>query len=112
MRHNLTKEALSDLLQLIRLHLPVPNQYPSSLHRLEKQFHDLRYPYTLHYFCVRCLGSVKESERVCSNTYCNSILDNGSISSFIEVPIDLQLKTILERMFIKVCKFMHIHVHM
>lgn len=99
MRHNLTKEALSDLLQLIRLHLPSPNQYPSSLYIFQKQFLDLPYPFVFHSFCAKCLGTVT-SERVCVNQHCsNGVLDDNSISSFIELPVDLQLQIILKRMF-------------
>ncbi len=67
MRHNLTQEALADLLQLLNLHCPSPNQCPSSVYLFNKQ-------------------------------YCGSDLSvPDSASSFIEVPLDSQLRVLLER---------------
>lgn len=44
MRHNLTKEALADLIQLVRLHSPTPVIIPPSLYLFEKQFRSFKIP--------------------------------------------------------------------
>ena len=103
LRHSLTQEALADLLRLVKLHCPSPNQCPSSLYQFNKEFRDLHYPIVLHHFCSACLHvvEVESSEmesKMCTNPHCNSELSaQNSVSSFIEVPVDCQLKTILER---------------
>ena len=42
MKHNITKDALVDMLDLIRLHCPIPNMCPSTLYYFKKQFQCLR----------------------------------------------------------------------
>ena len=100
MKHNITKDALSDLLDLLRLHCPKPNSCPSTLYYLKKQFKHLDYPVKFHYFCNECFHEVIDPQQstVCGNSHCITDLSNSkSISSFIEILIDLQLKCILER---------------
>lgn len=98
MRHNLTQEALGDLLQLIKLHCPSPNRCPSSVYQFKKGFPDLNYPITMHYFCSRCLHAIDDvTVKVCTNTSCNCDFSaRDSLSSFIEVSLDSQLTVILE----------------
>ena len=103
LRHKLTQEALADLLRLVKLHCPSPNQCLSSLYKFNKQFRDLHYPIVLHHCCSACLHvvEVESSEmgsKMCTNPHCNCDLSaQNSVSSFIEVPVDSQLKTLLER---------------
>ena len=100
MRHNLTQEALADLLLLIKLHCPSPNQCLSSVYHFNKQFPDLQYPIVNHYFCNKCLHPVESTtdSRVCSNLCCmNDLSAPDTSSSFIEVPLWSQLKVLLER---------------
>ena len=102
MKHNLTQEALADLLHLIKLHCPLPNQCPSSVYHFNKLFHDVQYPVDFHYFCSSCLHIVKPSKevRVCGNPQCSKDLStDDSVSSFIEVPVEYQLKILLERKY-------------
>jgi len=44
LRHDLTKVAIGDLLQLIRMHCPQPNHCPTSVYRFNKQLGDLEQP--------------------------------------------------------------------
>ena len=44
MKHNITKDALADLLDLIKLHCPKPNTCPPTLYYFNKQFQNLYYP--------------------------------------------------------------------
>ena len=50
-QHNLTKEALADLLQLIKLHCPSQNQCLSLTYQFKKQFSDFQYSIIVHNFC-------------------------------------------------------------
>lgn len=98
MKHRITQEALTDLLKILQLHCPSPNSLPSTVYYFKKQFRDFQYPISYHYFCSKCFAEVSTESEVCNNSYCNSTLTEAhSKSSFIEVPIDLQLKCILER---------------
>ena len=98
MKHKLSREALADLLQILKLHCPFPNNVPSSLFHFTKHFKDFQYPVKYHYFCNTCLSEVPENAECCSNQDCSySFAEGFSKSSFIELPIGLQLKSILER---------------
>ena len=99
-KHQLSWEALADLLQLVKLHCPFPNSVPSTLYYFKKHFKDLEYPTKHHYFCSTCLSEVSEDAKVCRNRC--SLNKSVSVSSFIEVPVDLQLKSILERALVHV----------
>ena len=98
MKHNITEDALADLLHLIKLRCPKPKLVHP--HYINKQFQNLYYPMTFHYFCSECFHEVidpqQSSHMGCSNPYCKNILNERMVSSFIEIPIDLQLKSILE----------------
>ena len=100
MRHNLTQEALSDLLKLMRLHFPTPNLLPRWLYLFNKQLPLLRDPLEFTHFCSRCLQEISSrDESVCTNVSCGCSLSGpGAISSFIEVPLEPQLFTILQSM--------------
>lgn len=98
-RHQLTKEGLGDLIRLIRLHLPTPNQCPPSLYLFNKQFQEAKLSIILHYFCAMCLQELADNTiSCCPNDRCARDLTlDGSVSSFIEVPIEQQLKAIIGR---------------
>ena len=101
MRHNLTNVAIVDLLKLLKLHCPNPNQCVPSLYMLNKRFIELKYKIKLHYFCSSCLQEVTDSSiAICPNDSCMHNLAQNGISSFIEIPIEPQLKAILERKLI------------
>lgn len=100
MKHGITQEALADLLKVLQLHFPSPNNLPSTLYHFKKQFRSLQYPVTHHHFCSKCLAEVSKESEFCNSSYCCSDLTKPhSKSSFIEVPVDLQLKCILERKY-------------
>lgn len=62
MKHNLTREALTDLLDLTKLHCPLPNTCPSSLHLFEKHFKEMDYKATIHFFFSNCFQEMDESK--------------------------------------------------
>jgi len=98
MRHNLTQEALGDLVELVKLHCPSPNKCFQSLYLFKKQFSDHKLPVMLHYFCSSCLQTTEDDNQNCQNPSRNKELSAaGAKSSFIEVSIEAQLQKILHR---------------
>ncbi|XP_028517453.1 uncharacterized protein LOC110247556 isoform X1 [Exaiptasia diaphana] len=96
--HNLTGEALADLLSLIACHCKTPNLCPLSIRMFNKHFENLKTPLVCHYYCKFCFAL-----RVDVNTFqcreCLSIMDKeqASKSFFIESPVAEQLKTLFSR---------------
>ena len=99
MKHKLTNDALADLLKLLKLHLPTPNRCIESVYRLRKSINQFvtGYVHTTHYFCSSCSTEIEVNCVLCPNSDCEAALvSNDSRSSFIEVPIEQQLKKIVE----------------
>ena len=116
MRHNLTYEGLQDLLSLIKIHCPSPNNCITSLYKFRKQFGSNSA--ILHYFCSACYHNVTANSSVCTNPLCkNNLTKEGGRSSFIEVPVAAQFQKLLERKYSSVIPTVHKscmerHVHM
>ena len=88
MKHRITQEALADLLKVLQLHCPSPNNIPSTVYHFKKQFKDFQYPINYHYFCSKCLAEVSTESEICNNSYCKSTLtETHAKSSFIEVQL-------------------------
>lgn len=82
-RHNLTQEALADLLRLLHLHCPSPNLLPASLYSFQKQFCSLQYPLTLHYYCSACLQDLPDCDVLkCPNVMYVVHVDVNKTSKF------------------------------
>ena len=106
MKHRITQEALADLLQILQLHLPSPNNVPSTLYHFRKEFKALQYPLIYHHFCNECLMPTSMETEVCENILCkNSFSERHSKSNFIEIPIHLQLQCILECKYLPVVSY-------
>ena len=97
MKHNLSNEAIGDLLQLLKLHLPNPNNCVGSAYSFKKQFAVNSTPKVdHHYFCSKCFQNVEPSVLVCPNVDCGEDLSlNGNLASFMEVSIEDQLQRLL-----------------
>lgn len=96
MRYGISDQALGDLLQLLSLHFPSPNHCISSLYLFKKQFEALKVTFKLHYFCNGCLEEFDDTAAVCPNTSCGKQISAKNKSSFIEVPLEQQLKVVVE----------------
>ena len=99
MKHKLTNDALADLLKLLKLHLPTPNHCAESVYCLRKSLDQFvtGYVHITHYFCSSCTTEVEVNCALCPNSDCEAALvSNDSWSSFIEIPIEQQLKKIIE----------------
>ena len=101
-RHNLTQEAVSDLLKLLSIHLPTPNTIPKSLYCFQKKFPSLQYNLKLHYYCSSCLQQVdKKDVVICPNAQCRQSLQNyRALSTFFELPIETQIASLMGRKYI------------
>ncbi len=93
-KHNVSNEGLKDLLHLIQLHSPPPNNCSRSVYSFNKKFR--KATVIFHYYCSYCLQSISADTVVCPNQSCGS---DGECqrSSFIEVPISQHIKRLLER---------------
>ena len=89
-KHNLTLDGLADLLKLIKLHCPTPNQCFSTPYLLRKHFASEQFKY--HHFCSSCLSPYNDLSQ-CPNM-CSPI--GEKTCSFLEVSIESQLQTILQ----------------
>ncbi len=100
-RHNVSNEGLQDLLHLIKLHCPLPNKFSTSTYLFNQQFGKISVEFL--YFCGNCLESINIDTKICTNIACGKeVRIDGRLSSFIEVPISLQLERLLGR----TCKFL------
>ena len=93
LRHNLTNEAVADLLKLLALHCPTPNL---CIYHLNKSFPELGIPITYHFYCTACLQSVNETDEMCP-VCANSLVDLDSISYFTELDMETQLLKLFQR---------------
>lgn len=117
MRHNLTNEALSDLLKLIKLHCPTPNLCCQSMYFFKKQLsmmHNLKQPAAVcfHSLCNACYAAVESVHTKCPNRTCSIDLSDRSKSSFIELPLEAQLVSILESKYDYGANYTFIFTHL
>jgi len=107
-RHHLTKDALSDLLELLSMYSP-SNIWPPSVYLFNNQFHSLHCKPIFHYFCSECYSSVtNNNESKCPNSFCQKeFTKRGDISSFIELSLQQQLENLLqsEESTLSMCRF-------
>ena len=99
-QHNLTQQALVDLLQLLHLQShSSADTLPCSLYKFNKQFNKLKYPINKHYFCSHCLQLLPSNQlSICPNGICKiSLKSKGAISSFLEISLEAQLINLLQR---------------
>lgn len=98
-RHNLTSEALENLLSIIAAVLPASSILPSSLNRFKKYFSDLKHPFVFHHYCSFCFAYVgQRNVKQCPNLHClKDLTAKGGTCYFIEIPIINQLQTMFSR---------------
>ena len=94
MRHQLSREATKDLLQLVELHCMVPNLCRSSLHNFYSYFSHTSTPVQRHYLCAFC----KNYTGTVSNQEC-LICGKKKERNFMYIPIAGQLQSILSGIF-------------
>ncbi|XP_022111612.1 uncharacterized protein LOC110990825 [Acanthaster planci] len=98
LRHGLTHEGLSSLLQLLQFHLPRDTFFPVSKYLFNKHFEGFCGPLDCHVYCGSCQGYVGTDGRPCSD--CGKVIHyDDSITSgnyFIIFSISQQIKILLE----------------
>ena len=103
MKHKLSGQALSDLLQLILLHCgsPLSTSAFNSLFEFKKYFQNITSPVKYHKYCSSCLTGLNSNDienNICPNKSCLSKLDfKNAVSFFIEVPLVSQLQDLFRR---------------
>lgn len=97
-RHRLTQSTLEDLLKLLHIYSSDPDMWPATVHLFNKQFKPFRYQIEFHYYCSYCLQSLQNDKVLhCINESCKKqFTSSGGISSFIELPLELQIANLLE----------------
>ncbi|KAK3918412.1 Guanine nucleotide-binding protein subunit alpha-13, partial [Frankliniella fusca] len=84
---------LTRLLTLIDLHLPQPNNFPKTNHRLFKTLEEVDDPVHMHFFCNVCYKM-----RLSKTDLCNSCTDNNRyVDYFLTFPVVPQLKKKFQR---------------
>ena len=103
-RHSLTKKALTELLQLLSVHLPSKASIPTSVHMLKNHIIEAFPEATAeeHYYCNVCQRLLQSGTQQCQGGGCSG----GSPASFITLPLGPQLKRLMEGMFVIGIHFM------
>ena len=87
-RHNLTYACETDILQLLSMILPIPNNIPSSSSTFTHQFADLKSDVIIQHFCG-CCSTPLDQESSCSRPNCTMF--RGRQSVFIRIPLASQI---------------------
>lgn len=94
-RHSLTKKAITELLQLLSVHLPVGAAIPKSVHGLKRVFTEC-FPEVQpiqHFYCDCCQRPMLSASATCSGNGCSG---EGRPAVFITIPIGPQLRRMME----------------
>jgi hypothetical protein len=101
LRHQLTKQAQQDLLQLLSLHLPSNTEFPSSLYKFRKNceiYSNGSVQQFLYSFCPSCYAALEsDSLLVCSNSLCGISLSKETTPNFHHLSISDQIINLVKR---------------
>ena len=96
--HNLSSDALKDMLSLIDIHCLRPHPLIQSLYKFKKYFEFLNNPIRKHHFCSQCCLPLDLDCIKCPNTVCNKEYTKAQDKPFfLEVPVVDQLKQLFNR---------------
>ena len=98
LRHKLTKEAFSELLQLVSVHLPSSANSAKSVYLLQKYFEKHFNDTTgeCYYYCIKCHRQVEGASNDCP-----SGCTHAGLNKFLYIPVEPQLKRRLEGIIFK-----------
>ena len=88
-KNKLSYEATAQLLELLRIHFPLPNLYPRSSYLLKKHLATMKKPNITH-FCSACLSKIPQDQKHCHNISCVDAV----ISHYALLPFENQLAEI------------------
>lgn len=92
LKHSLTNEGCMELLTLLKTHMPMSDNLPTSSYTL-KQFFATLFPdlvSSIHYYCSRCHCYLENSAS------CSRCVGESTIDSFVSVPLQAQIKRKME----------------
>lgn len=90
-RHKMPKVLLSNLLKLIKLHIPSPNCSATSNYKFFKNFDNVFVNMQRHYYCQHCVKPLDNENDECD-------CDGSALTSyFLDIPIKDQLQKLYER---------------
>ena len=92
LKHGLTNEGCMELLTLLKMHMPMSDNLPTSSYTL-KQFFAALFPdliSSIHYYCSRCHCYLEKS------VSCSRCVGESTIDSFVSVPLQAQIKRKME----------------
>ena len=101
-KNNLSYNATTGLLDLIKLHLPSQNFYPSSIHYLRRHIHAASAPMPnslIKQYCSNCLEEVPRTQKSCDKDGCQG----SSLSYYAVLPFEEHLKHIFSGMSYTAC---------
>ena len=91
-RHHLSKSALKDMLALTKLHLPKPNNFPTTVKALYKNL-NIKDEFQKHYFCENCKQIINKNET------CKHCKDSKT-RHFIYSNVEEELKGVLKSKYL------------
>ena len=94
-RNKLSYQATSQLLDLMRIHLPTPNSYPSSFYALKKHISGMA-TLTLRKFCSTCLDEVPKESKRCNRRECK----HANLCHYAVLPFEEHLEAIYSGAYI------------
>ena len=95
-RFSLSSVALSNLLLLINMMLPVGSRLCKTLHYFRQHFESIKSPMLYHHFCNNCFSKLTVNVKDCEKCG-HSFTDGENKACFIEFPIVSQLETLFSR---------------
>lgn len=94
--HNLTNQALSDLLSLLNVILLQPHHLPTSTYKFYKYLKINKAEATRHYYCSACETPLEPGAEVCPNGSCRQqVLQNTPY--FLQLSLEQQIQNLFKR---------------
>ena len=96
-RNKLSYQATSQLLELMKIHLPSPNSFPRSFYKLKKHLSGVA-TLKLRKFCSSCLDEIPEGQKQCVKRPCKVSGKLSSVSCYAALPFEEHIEYIFEGM--------------
>lgn len=88
-KNKLSYQATAQLLDLMRIHLPLPNHYPQSFHVLKKRL-SATTSLKVTKFCSICFKEVPQQHKYCTNTHHEA----SAVAHFALLPFEDHIRDI------------------
>ena len=94
-RNKLSYQATSQLLELMKIHLPTPNSFPRSFYKLKKHLSGIA-TLKLRKFCSSCLDEIPEGQKECGKRQCKQSCKLSSLCYYAVLPFEEHIEYIYE----------------